>query len=411
MDNNFRTDAGGLPDVTRVAVYAMSPLHLIGQFAALCMRYPGENPEVHLILHWPHAANALQNELADVMRTMTSSFRSISRVTVVSQDDVDGIMLGASATERYERFSGFLNAGSFDEIYYPHDVGGFIFQLLSGSNPDAIRITTGENLGHVFERDVYFSYFNPESQRPRLRVSLRSLMKTFFSKGKVASDPAPLVPDYRPHLAILAMPIDQSGKYLSGLDLIVPPRQLVQEIARECASNCRRLQDYVGSLMTSPDQRRYVLCTQNFFECGTIDKDNDVGMWCDIIRSSCEPSSTVLIKTHPAETMSRAAGIAASLGSEYKIIELDKTFSRYPIELWSEFVKNTVVITGSTPMLTLKYLYDVDCIQPFSDSLIEKWFPQPVWRFYKNGLSLNTLPLARFPAWNNSGVLWAGGKV
>ena len=62
----------------------------------------------------------------------------------------------------------------------------------------------------------------------------------------------------------------------------------------------------------------------------------------------------------------------------------------------------------ASPVLSLKYLYDLDVIQPMDDSFIEKWFPEWTWTFCKNALSLNMEPLKRLPHWGYSSILYSG---
>ena len=96
------------------------------------------------------------------------------------------------------------------------------------------------------------------------------------------------------------------------------------------------------------------------------------------------------------------------LGDLYQVVELKKRFKRYPIELWKELVQTCTVICMSYPALSLKYLYDVDVIQPMDDRFIEKWFPEWTWASYKNASSLYMKPLEMLPTWNGADALWTG---
>jgi hypothetical protein len=215
------------------------------------------------------------------------------------------------------------------------------------------------------------------------------------------------VPDFKPDLAVLLLPVDQSGGYLRDLALQVPPRGTALTVLGECRAACVELNDYIAKLLASTDgQRRYILCMQNFAECGTIDFDRDVEMWIDIVRAECEPGSVVLLKTHPAETLPRTAALFERLGGDYRVLQLEPAFRRYPIELWGPLVTASTPISSSMPALSLRYFYDVVCRFPFTDTFIEKWFPQRVWRFYKNGASLFSGPLDRYDSWDGKSLLW-----
>ena len=62
----------------------------------------------------------------------------------------------------------------------------------------------------------------------------------------------------------------------------------------------------------------------------------------------------------------------------------------------------------SYPVLSLKYLYDIDVIQPMDSEFIEKWFPKWTWASYKNSLSLYSEPLKRLSSWDGMSILWSG---
>jgi hypothetical protein len=221
--------------------------------------------------------------------------------------------------------------------------------------------------------------------------------------------PEPLLPDVRPHRAVLPLPVDQSGHYLDDLELVVPNRELARRTAAACAADCTALGEYVRELVASfGDRPAFVLCMQNFAECGTVGFEDDVSLWCDIVRRHCPAGSVVLLKAHPAESLPRGAAIASALGGAFEVVQLDPRFARYPIELWEGLVRRATVVTGSMPLLSLRYLYGVDAIQPFTDDLMERRFPRNVWTFYKNGLSLFTGPLGRYDGWDGTSVLWRG---
>jgi hypothetical protein len=394
--------------VTTVALYVMSPLHVIAQLTALRCAHPGGDVKAHLIVHWPHASDGLVRELAGVIDSMTATAPEIYRRTVVTQSVVDEVMTKPSDAVRYATFAGWLGSDvGFDEIYFAHDVGGLVYQLLAGAYPQARRITTGENLGHVFERRVYYAYLQAPPSHKGIKDRLNQWI--FADPPGEATVPDPLLPDKRPHRAMLLLPVDQSGHYLDDLELVVPDRRVARETASACAADCAALRDYIRRLLSELDDRpAYVLCMQNFAECGTVRFEDDVSLWCDIVRRHCRAGSTVMLKSHPAESFPRGEGIAAALGDGFNVVQLDPRFARYPIELWEDLVCRATVITGSMPLLSLKYLYDVDAIQPFTDEVMERRFPRNVWTFYKNGLSLFTGPLGRYPSWDGSSVLWRG---
>src|SRR5262249_14873849 len=121
-----------------------------------------------------------------------------------------------------------------------------------------------------------------------------------------------------------------------------------------------------------------------------------------------DPGAAIFVKGHPGEDVSRCEALEASLGADFEIFAIEKRFRRYPIELWRELVLHSTIISGSNPALSLKYLYGVDAIQPFSSEFFRIWFPSEMHAFFENGLSLFTGPLSSYNTWDGRSVLWTG---
>jgi hypothetical protein len=136
--------------------------------------------------------------------------------------------------------------------------------------------------------------------------------------------------------------------------------------------------------------------------------EREIEMWAAVVRAHCTPGAIVFVKGHPGADASRSEPLAAALGSDYRVLPLAARFRRYPIELWRRLVLNATVISASNPALSLKYLYGVDAIQPFSPAFIRRWFPAEFCPLFENGLSLFTGPLSRFADWDGRSVLWSG---
>ncbi len=90
------------------------------------------------------------------------------------------------------------------------------------------------------------------------------------------------------------------------------------------------------------------------------------------------------------------------------MVEIDPRFKRYPIELAVRLVRECTVICMSYPRLSLKYLYDIDVIQPMDEAFIERWFPPRFWHSSKNSVALYEKPLERLSVWDGHNVLWSG---
>jgi hypothetical protein len=193
------------------------------------------------------------------------------------------------------------------------------------------------------------------------------------------------------------------------MPLTVCSKQSVHDVLDLCSSNAVDLRRYLQELLpVHNDRKKYLLLTDNFSEGNFMDFDTEIQMYCSVIQTFCRDGGVIYLKSHPGETLPRNERIQTALGSAYEIVELEKRFKRYPIELWKELVRRSSVISMSYPVLSLKYLYDIDVIQPMDHAFIERWFPKWTWRSYKNSLSLYMEPLKKLPAWDGQSVLWAG---
>ena len=131
-------------------------------------------------------------------------------------------------------------------------------------------------------------------------------------------------------------------------------------------------------------------------------------MYCSMIKENLASNGVVFLKSHPGETLPRNERIKEKLGNSYEVIELDKKFKRYPIELWRQLVIECKIVCISYPVLSLKYIYNKDVVFSMTDNFIEKWFPEWIWASYKNSASLYMEPLKNLAGWDGKSVLWSG---
>jgi hypothetical protein len=399
---------------TRCGALVISPLHLIGLLSALQAYHGVDGATVEVFVNWPYGAADTISEITAVIREMARPFPEVIAITPISNESVTKIYADhPTLTGRGRRFREDFATSVFEEVYYPHDVAGEIYRLLAAGHPAARRICIGENLGHVFERDVFFSFLPKPAvgsasflERTRSMVGrrLRAAKRLMTVAGPDAMH------DYPPDEAALLLPIDQSGKMLRHLPFIVPDRQIALDVVEAAADSCRDLGAYCRDLIAAraPADRCYTLLVQNYADGNFIAFDREIQMWAEVVRKFCAPGALVFVKGHPGENVSRCEPLTAVLGSGFRVVPLEARFRRYPIELWRILVANSTIISASNPALSLKYLYGVDVIQPFSPEFIRQWFPAEFCPLFENGLSLFTGPLSRYADWDGKSVLWAG---
>jgi len=356
---------------------------------AITTLHPGEPVSVVIFVQLAGASEAALAEIMDVVRELAKGHRLVERIEGVIDDAVDGRKL-------QER----LGAG-FDEFYYCHDVNGQICRQLAALYPRARKVCIGDGFGMVYATEFLESYRRaaPLPLRARLGAWLRGLGSPV---------PKPLAP-IRPDIAALVLPVDPSGGGLRRVALRVCGKQDFLDAIRACHANARDLQAYERELLArSEGRRRFLLLTETYAEAGFVTPENEIGMYCEIVRAHCEPGSALIVKPHPLEAAGKPARIAAALGAGYEVIAVDRRFARYPVEIWLELVRACKVMSMAYPVLSLKYAHGIDVVQPMDDAFIERWIEPAHRKWTRDSLQLYMEPLARLPHWDGRSVLWSG---
>jgi hypothetical protein len=400
-----------------ILVYIISPIHVISSIAAIKTLHPDVLPAVTFLVHWPGVSTEVVGEIGKLVSRISSGFPFVGNVITMSSDEKATLSRNGNLTETILALKG-RTGDRYHEIYYAHDIEGGMFNLLCASFPKAKRICFGDGLGNVYQKHVHLGFLFPDAfaseatneKKPGpLRKTLERLgsLRLFRKANPTLHDIE--ARQFSPHIAGLVLPVDQSGYFLRGVDLIVPEKDLVLDILRTCISSAEELRQYIDDLLKAHHNRgKYILLTDNIAEGNFIEFNTEIEMYCTILKEHCTPESVVFVKSHPAESLPKNQAIKQQLSGLFQIEELDKRFKRYPIEMWKPLVINSKVICLSYPVLSLKYLHQVDVIQPMDDAFIEKWFPEWTWASYKNSRSLYMEPLKRLAAWDGRSVLWSG---
>lgn len=286
-------------------------------------------------------------------------------------------------------------SGEYQNIYYPHDVVGRIYQECCSKFPRARKICFGDALGIVYEKHYHLGLF--------LKFSLRQKLKNFF-EGYINSD------KFRPDITVLVLPVDQSGKFLPKTDLRICKKELVLKVINDCVG-ASKIETHLTQLSKiGGTKEKYLLLTENHSEGGFINFDREILMYNHVIKKNVPEKSVIFIKPHPGETKNRCPAIRKYLGDKYQIVPVGHEYKFYPIELWKSLLRKCKVICMTYPVLSLKYLYNIDVIQPMDTEFIKRWFPEYMWDSYLNGLHLYMEPLKKLKSWDGKSVLYTGGN-
>lgn len=375
----------------QIVICCFSPTHLISSVSAIRCIHDIQNVRVTIIVHWPGVKERVNREICQIVKTLSHQFSFIKKIIPVSEKDLSQVW-PINTRQVKKNLRKMIGENSYEEIYYSHDVVGLMYQFLSQLYPSARRICYGDGLGIVYEQDYHLFFLEKHSIWERLKFK-------YFRKSNT------LWPDQ----AILILPVDQSGNFLKNVTLKVVPKKIVNQTLNKCISSARDLRIYIEKLLqTYKGKNKFLLLTDNIAEGNFIDFDKEIEMWCSIIREYCRQGDIIFLKSHPGEFLPRNQKIKKKLKEEFEIVILEKKFKRYPIEIWKKLINECEVISISYPILSLKYLYNVNVINPVNNQFIEKWFPEWTWKSFRNSNSLYMEPLKRLKNWDGQSILWSG---
>ncbi len=391
-------------------VHIFSPTHIISSISAIQSIHVDEKFEVIFIIHnpmWEKVVKEIEHSILSLTRKNTF----IKNVITIYDNNLFSKMTLAEVKL-------FLNKKlkdfQLDEIYYSHDIGNLLYYYLCISYPEAKRICFGDAFGIVYEKYHRLSWNNITVAKPtavnlfiqNIYINMIKLLALFGVRYPINLNRI----NFLAHEAALIIPMDPSGHFLDHISLTVCPKELVLDVISQCMDSASELNDYIQDILNIYHNRNKVLLlTENGAEGNFLSFEKDIEMYCTMIRENAPKNSVVFLKSHPGEMLPRNEKIQDKLRNNYEIVELDKKFKRYPVELMKDLVLNSSVICVSYPNLSLKYLYDIDVINPWDeDGFIEKWCYQDYWFLFKNGNKLYTEPLKNLDLWDGNNVLWSG---
>jgi len=435
-----------------IIAYLISPIHLIDALGAAKALHGDRPLRVSVWVHWPYAELAQVEQLLGVIATMSSRMPEVVSAQPITTEMLSGVMGRPDAAVAASELRVRLGSESFDEIYYSHDVVGEFFWALAEAYPGARRICFGDGLGIVYQRKYHLEVSYPpvdengEPLPPRLDdeddhvppaaiepvappvvkpSGIARLLKWF--SGANATDAAPVAPPgvvpeppsapfgttaVKPHIAGLILPVDQSGRFLRGVELRTVPKGVVLDLIDQAAAGCTDFLAHTEAILADcGDRPKFLLITENNAEGECITFEREIEMYCSIVRERAPAGSAIILKSHPGETLPRNEALTAELQNDYAVFRIDPGFKRYPIELAKRLLHESQPICMSYPTLSLKYLYDIDVMQPMDDAFIERWFPKRFWPAYKNSLLLYDEPLKRLKDWDGRSLLWQGNDA
>lgn len=358
----------------KILIHVMNPVAFItGVSAVKTLHQKGF--VVYIVVEWPGSVQ-LSQEITKIVQLFSKNFSFVKKV--ISKSEA-------------------LRKKEFDEIYFSHDLNEGSLEPLFEKFSQAKRICYGDSFGLVYTKESFFRLLENSKKKSNFQ-KLKQIFEKYHYKLNNASIKA--------QQAVLILPVDQSGIYFQNVPLLVCPKSTVLGVLKKTLVSCSDLQRYIQKILKSADDKKiFLFLTENFAEANFIEIEREIEMYTAIIKKYCKIRDIIYLKSHPGESLERNKKIISKLGN-YQIYEIDQRYKRYPIELWQDLLKIATVISVAYPVLSLKYLYDIDIIQPMDNNLIIKWFPQDKQAYLKDSIGQYMKPLKNLKSWSGKGPLY-----
>lgn len=391
-------------------------VHVYGNssvLSALCavkwyglQRHGSERANVVTLVHNPGLSDALTNQSGAIVERLTAS-QGWSKPVVLTAGEMAGIIrAGRLTTYRavLRRFREKISVDHFDEIYYSHDLSGRVVELVMNAYPDAVRITFGDGLGQIYDRR--YLTLAGGTQQGGQTFSPRHVLNVLKTRIRLGLLGGPRF--LQASKAVLTLPMDHAGDILDDKELFVIPKKLVLEIISDCNRENPELEQYSQGLLSSTPALRFLVLLSNLSDGHFTSIEREVAMYEEMVRHHAPQGAAVFIKVHPLSVAPLDEMLRSRLQADYTVQTVSREFNRYPIELWSGLISACQVITITSCVVSLSFLYDRPVIYPVGSSWVERYILPPFWDYFKDGDRLYRGQLANLPTWDGRSVLWRG---
>jgi len=401
-----------------VSLYGNS--HVLAALSAVrwysLQRHGDEDIKVVTVVNTPGFSDVIMRERGETLTQIIASQGWPKPILLNDQDMTEfarSFHKKLTYREILRRFRRKLGVEHIDEIYYAHDIGGRVPELVMNAFPEAERIIFGDGMGSLYNKTYHLALSSGASLsqarqalRTRNNFAFRSIRRILIRRlvDLLLGSPQP----YQADKAVLILPMDQTGDCLDDMELIVVPKQQVQKIISDCQNSIPELVEYSRGLLAGEPPPYVLILLANISDGNFTSLENEVKLYEEIIRRHVTPKTTLFIKGHPLSVAPLDEMLSIRLSTDYFPRVISHKFARYPIELWSELVGDCKVISIAYSNISLAFLYNVPVVFPFDDALIEKYISPKYWDFYKDADRLYRGQLANLEKWDGQSVLWKG---
>lgn len=391
--------------MSNLLVYIISPIHIINAISSLRTQKK-DKESITILIHWPALKENELERIKDIVKRICYKQITNYRIVTISTNKKEIII--KEPILQCKLLKDILVLEYVDEIYYSHNIEGGMFDLIKKCFPKAKTICYGDSLGFFHNKEYRLSLYDSGMDKfiKRIRYIKDCISKHLNQNNSISTR------NYYPNLVSLILPIDYSNNSLKKLPLIIPEKRMVLEIIFNAIRNYPELNIYQNKLVKyKENKKKWILLTDNFAEAGFISINDEINMWISVIKKIASMGDIIIIKPHPGETSSRAQMLEKLVGEEFEIIEIEKIYHKVPIELFYDLIIISEIICMSSPILTLKYLYNKDVFTISSSKFIEKWFNKWAWKTLNTTYLLYSQSLGKIEYWDKNSILHSIGNI
>jgi hypothetical protein len=340
----------------------------------------------------------------EVEAAIVESVRALAGVTpwadivFISGADMASIVKGRYSTS-IARLHERLGHAQFDEIFLARDHIGEGSPLLMNAYARATKLAYGDSFGLVGQRNLFAAF----DRRSPVRSAASAVKRA--AKRALLGAPADVPFD----AAVLTLPLDMSGSYLSTIPLIVPPRAHAVDTVTRLSRLLPGLRAYMQSLIaqgTGTSDHLFLL--SNLAASGLTSLEGETALYVDVVEQTVPAGSTVFIKHHPRSSEQVLHAVLDRLASRYRAVVLDDAeMSRMPIEIWTDLIAHCALVPMfSTSAINLKYLYGKDVMLPLNESRIRRYFLSDKADYARSVDGMIRQSIDNLDRWDGRSALW-----
>ena len=268
----------------------------------------------------------------------------------------------------------------------------------------AYKIIYGDFYGLVYETNFYKKN-NPwqPSLKRRLYLKIKEIWQNLTRQN---------IPPGKFDEAVLTTPIDYSGSYLKNIKHSFVPLSLFKEIIKAASEFIKP--EVLGYLQSKCDRNgsridMMLLTTSGTVKEGTLEFQQKVSGYLELVKKYCPSGGKVMIKPHPRSSSVENVTLLNRLSANYQPILLDERISCYPIELIVLFLQVDLVVSFlSCSSIVIASLGNYNQIYEHDRSFFEKYIKKQELDYLLGAQKMISESVRSIKnGWDGETVLWS----